>query len=253
MEQENTMAQGGTRVRSLRVAATLIVAAGLASAAFAQDSPEGILQRTRATYAALSSYSDSGVVVVEFSASAQDRHTFTTYFSRAPRHFLFDFHKERGDRFVVWGDPDAYHTWWKTTDQQSDYPNPKNVDAINLSDFPTAGSVTKITTLLYPKAALVGALSHFADATLDGTEDIGGQRCFRLVGRTSDLYGATGKEVNFRKLTVWIDAKSLLVRQVREESKAPPGALNRKTTTMTPEANPSLAESRFKFTPPASE
>jgi outer membrane lipoprotein-sorting protein len=219
----------------------------------AEESADAIVSRTRATYAALNSYSDRGVVLREYSDNNKDRHTFTTFFNRAPRHFLLEFHKQGGDQFEIWGDPDAYHTWWKTTGQASDYPNPNNIPALNLNDYTTLGLSTKIPSLLYAKAPIVGALSHFADATVDGTEDVGGAHCYRLVGHTSDVYGATGKEVNLRKLTVWIDQKSSLVRQVREESKATPGALNRTTTTYEPQANPTIPDSAFKFTPPDSE
>jgi outer membrane lipoprotein-sorting protein len=223
------------------------------SPTYANESPEAILQHVRETYAAMQSYADHGVVIKEYSESTRDRHTFTTAFNRAPRHFLFDFHKQGGDRFVIWGDPGAFHTWWKTTDQQTDYPNPNNVNAINLNDFPTSGSATKITILLYPKAPLIGALTHFADPGLDGTEKIGGQECYRIVGRTSDIYGATGKEVALRKVTLWIDTKSLLIRQIREEAKATPGSINRLTTTFEPAANPSLPDTAFQFTPPESQ
>jgi outer membrane lipoprotein-sorting protein len=223
------------------------------SPTYADESPDAVVQHVRETYAALQSYADRGVVIREYGESTQDRHTFTTAFNRAPRHFLFDFHKQGGDRFVIWGDPDAFHTWWKTTDQRTDYPNPNNVSAINLNDFPTSGSATKITVLLYSKAPLIGALTHFADPSLEGTEKIGGQECYRIVGRTSDVYGATGKEVALRKVTLWIDTKSLLIRQIREEAKATPGAMNRLTTTFEPAANPSLPNTAFQFTPPESQ
>ena len=55
------------------------------------SSAEDILDRSRAMYAGLNSYSDTGVVVNEFGTSSKERHTFTTYFSRAPRGFYFDF------------------------------------------------------------------------------------------------------------------------------------------------------------------
>src|ERR1700722_16601506 len=168
-------------------AALLVACAGSlrAWAAPASETPENILQRARAMYGELQSYSDTGVVLKEYGPAGspgKDSDTFTTYFKRAHRHFLFDFHKQGGDEFVIWGDPDAFHTWWKTTGVQGDYPNPNNLPAFNLSDFQTAGSATKIPTLLYPKAALVGALTHFADAAVDGTENIGGHPCYRLIG-----------------------------------------------------------------------
>jgi outer membrane lipoprotein-sorting protein len=236
-----------------RTAALATAVLSFASLAHAGQSPEEILERTRATYAALATYADSGIVTVEYGSAAApsgDRHTFATYFERAPRQFLFDFHKAGGDRFVIWGDPGAFHTWWKATAVTTDYPNPNNVPAINLSDFQTSGSATKIPTLLYPKAPLLGALSHFADAELDGTEQIGGHTCYRLLGHTSDLYGQTGKQVNPRRLTLWIDTRSSLIRQVREEARARPGEISRTTTTFDPIANPKLDAGRFRFTPP---
>src|SRR5439155_11559779 len=178
------------------------------------------------------------------------KHTFTTYFNRAPRHFLLDFRKQGGDQFVIWGDPDAFHTWWKTTGQQYDYANPNNAPAIALSGANTAGSALKIPNLLYAKAPLGGNFNNFNDVTLDGTEVIEGRRCQRLIGRASDVYEASVKEVANRRMTVWVDAESLLIRQIREESKALPGQRSRTTTTYQPEVNPALDNSRFKFVPP---
>jgi len=51
---------------------------------------------------------------------------------------MFDYRKpQRRPEIVIWGDPDAFHVWWKTTGQVTEYPNPKNTGAITLSDFPT--------------------------------------------------------------------------------------------------------------------
>jgi outer membrane lipoprotein-sorting protein len=214
------------------------------------ENPDDILQRTRAMYVSLGSYADTGIVLSEYGSSSQDRHTFTTYFNRNPRHFILDFRKQGGDQYVIWGDPDAFHTWWKTTGQQYDYPNPNNVTAISLSGLNTGASALKIPTLLYGKSSLAAALLNIADPVLDGTEEVGGKRCYRLMGRASDLYGRTGKEVNVHKITVWIDAESLLIRKVLEEWKTLPGNRSRTITTFEPKANPSLEDSRFKFAPP---
>lgn len=211
---------------------------------------EDILQRTREMYVSLRSYADTGVVLSEYGSSSQDRHTFTTYFNRNPRHFILDFRKQGGSRYVIWGDPDAFHTWWNTTGQQYDYPNPNNISAISLSGMNTGGTALKIPTLLYGKSALAAALLVIADPVLDGTEEVGGRRCYRLAGRASDVYAATGKEVNIHRITVWIDTEALLIRKVLEESKPLPGQRSRTTTTFEPKANPSLDDSRFKFVPP---
>jgi len=78
-----------------------------------------------------------------------------TYFNRDPRGFYFDFQKNGGaDRYVIWGDPEAFHTWWKTTGVKADYPNPNNTGAFSTADPQTAGSAMKIPPLLYAKAGL---------------------------------------------------------------------------------------------------
>jgi outer membrane lipoprotein-sorting protein len=215
----------------------------------AQDA-EQILQKTRDAYLALKSYSDTGEIIQEYGHDSKDKHTFTTYFTRAPRHFFLEFMKHGGDRYVIWGDPDAFHTWWKTTGQQLDYPNPDNIPAISQSGYNTQEAALKIPTLLYGKSQLAAAMLAIADPVLDGTDQLARHRCYRIAGRASDTYRATGKEVNIHRITVWIDADSYLVRQVREEWKASPGNINRKTTIYQPQANPTLDESRFKFVPP---
>jgi hypothetical protein len=244
----------GRLARSL-AATILFCLATVARGVLAADTPETIMQRTHDVYGALATYYDTGVVLDEYGAAATpstSRHSFATYFRRSPRNFLFDFHKQGDERFVIWGGPDAFHTWWSATSTQVDYPNPNNLPAINSSDYQTVGSATKIPTLLYPKAALVGALSHFADPKLDGTEVIAGHPCHRLVGVTSDLYGLTGNEVNRRKLTLWIDVQTLLVRQVREEWQATPGQIHRTTTTFDPTASVAIDDTHFSFVPPRS-
>lgn len=214
------------------------------------QSADSILQKSRDTYAQLKSYADTGTVINEYGASSEDKHAFATAFNRSPRHLLLDFHKQGGDRYVVWADPEAFHTWWKTTGQQTDYPNPNNAPAINLSDYNSQGIALKVPTLLYGRA-FGAAMLKLADATVDGTEDIAGHHCNRIVGRMSDVYTATGKEVNIRKATVWIDMESFLVRKMVEEAKAPPGQRNRKVTMYEPQANPTLDEAKLKFTPPS--
>jgi len=214
---------------------------------------EDVLTRSRATYEALKSYSDTGVVLKEYgyaTSPARDRHVFTTFFSRVPRGFYFEFNKEGGDRYIIWGDPEVFHTWWKTTSVRSDYPNPNNVGAFSGADVQTAGSSSKIPSLLYSKASLPSDFAKFTDATVAGDEDVDGHKCHRLAGTTGDVYAATGREVNVRKMTVWIDADSFLIRKIVEEWKPLPGQVSRTTTTFEPQANPLLDASRFKFTPP---
>jgi len=214
------------------------------------QSAESILQKARDTYGQLKSYADTGSVMNEYGSSSVDKHSFSTAFSRSPRHFLLDFHKQGGDQYVIWADPDAFHTWWKTTGQQIDYPNPNNVPAIGMSGQNTAQAALKIPTLLWGKT-FSSAMLNIADAQLDGAEAIGGRHCHRISGRASDTYTATHKEVNIRKVTLWIDADSFLVRKMTEEFKALPGQRSRMITTYEPQANATLDDASFRFTAPA--
>ena len=238
------------RMRNLFVASCLLLLMLRPLALHAEETPAVIVEHTRSLYAALSSYSDTGTVFKEYGQTGHDQFSFTTAFNRTPRHVLFDYGKSGGDRYVVWADPEAFHVWWKATGQVTEYPNPRNSGAITLSDYPTGAAISKIVPLLYAKANLPGAMQNFDTARLAGTEEVGGSRCYRLEGSTSDSYAATGNKVNVRKITVWIDSTSYLIRRVLEDSPAPAGSLNRTTTTFDPKANPRINDDSFKFAPP---
>lgn len=239
---------GDMSIKSLGTSILLLMLGPMAL--HAEESPAAILEHVRSAYGALSSYSDSGTVLYEYAPTAHDEHKFSTAFNRNPRHFLLDFRKGSGDRIVITGDPDAFHTWWRTTGQVADFPNPKNTGAITLNEFPTNAVSTKVPSLLYAKANLPGAFQYFVPERDAGIEPCGEKKCHRLEGGTSDQYVGTGKQVNSRKLTVWIETDTYLVRKVIEDAPSPPGTLNRTTTSFIPQANPQLADEVFKFTPP---
>jgi hypothetical protein len=154
---------------------------------------------------------------------------------------------------VIWGDTDAFHTWWKATGVNADYANPNNAPAINLSGFPTLGAATKIPAVFYPKAPLFGALSHLYDVVLLPSESIDGHDCVRLAGHASDQYGSTGNAVNLRSIILWIDSASLLIRKVREKRESTGGQVSRTTTLFRPMANPAVEKDQFRFQPLAAK
>jgi len=235
----------------MRTTTAFFICAGvLTSAPGRTYNVQELLDQTRAVYAALDSYSDTGVVVHEYGTSSQDQHTFNTSFKRNPRGFLLDFHKQGGDRYVIWGEPEAFHTWWKTTGQQYDYKNPNNASAISGSSQNTSGAALKIPTLLYGKSSLAAALLNMEGPAVSGTENLGGGRCYRVTGRASDRYSASGAEVNVHRITLWVDAESLLIRQVVEEWTPLPGQRSRLITTYQPQANPALTVDAVRFIPP---
>jgi len=214
---------------------------------------DGLLERSRALYAGLQTYADSGSVLREYGQSSSDLHRFTTHFRRTPRGFVFDFTKQSRERYVVWGDPDAFHTWLSSTGQRFDYPNPRNATAISGSGVNTSDAVLKIPPLLYSKAALGGFFDSLGAVVTEGSEKVDGHPCVRLASTASTAYEATGKLANQRKVTVWIDSESLLIRQIREEWPPLPGQRSRVTTTIEPEANPKLDDNPLKFVVPGSK
>lgn len=215
------------------------------------------LAQSRAAYAALQSYADTGSVVYEFGSDvshpSKERHRFRTLFRR-PRSFLFDFLKQGTDRYVVWADDQAFHSWWKTTGVQYDYPKGQGAGAFSGGVVQTKGSLIMIPPMLFAGAGLVGPLTQFGDAEDDGKEAIDGHDCVRLVGVAKDVY-PSGKEVNVRKVIVWIDAKTMLVRRVFEDTPrgGMAGSVSRYTTSVDPQANPRLDDAAFSFTPPSTQ
>jgi hypothetical protein len=235
----------------------LLLAAAIAPSGLphppAASAPD-ILAQSRAAYAALNTYADSGTVELEYGTPGnivREYHTFRTYFRR-PRSFYFEFVKQRDtDRYVVWSDAEAFHSWWRSLGTQQDFPKGSGAAAFAQGTVPTSGSLPQIASLLWPDAALVSTLSELGEVTDAGTEAVDGRPCHKLTAFASSRYGRTGREVNARPVTVWIDVQTLLVRKVVEDS--PRGTvadfLNRTTTVFRPHANPPLDEVSFRFTP----
>jgi len=222
----------------------LHAAAGLPTA-------EDILERSRAKYASLKSYSDTGTVATQYHSTVE-QHAFTTYY-RAPRHFFFEFRKnpkESKERYVIWcPDGEDFQDWWSATGNTAHHGRNPNVFA--LASYPTKGSALQIPPLLFPKAEMQGPISGLREYRLAGTEDVNGRSCYKLVGKLALAY-KTGAVTEAHPTTVWIDAEILLVRKVFEDSSTA-GSLSTTTTTFEPEADPTLDESRFKFTPPSGQ
>jgi outer membrane lipoprotein-sorting protein len=232
-------------------------AGALAVACLCPVSPsaeDDILARSRAHYASLKSYSDTGTVVYEYGTASVSRHTFKTYY-RAPRHFYFEFTEDKADggsRLAIWCEGTDFQSWWTDTGVHNTYPRGQGASAFISSASFSAGSASQIPSLLFASAGLVSTLSELADMTAAATEVINGRTAHKLTGIARSMYG-TGYVTNVRQTTVWIDAETLLVRKIFEDT--PKGALagsrRRITTTFEPQANPTLEDSRFKFVVPS--
>lgn len=220
-------------------------------------SPADILAQSRSKYAALKSYSDTGTVTVEYkgpddpAAPTADHHTFSTYY-RSPRQFIFDFAKDptvSDEHYVVWVDGGDFSSWWSATKVRDDYPKGQGGNAFALGTFPTKGSIMQISPLLFAEGGLHGPLTDFKALKADEFEDVNKHRCHKLVGEVGLAYG-TGAVTGVTPTTIWIDAESLLVRKVFEDTPKNTPGVSRTTTTFEPVADPKIDDAKFKFTPP---
>jgi outer membrane lipoprotein-sorting protein len=215
-------------------------------------SSDDVLAKTLSAYAGLKSYSDTASVDTEFgprNGLVREHHTFKTFF-RGPRHFLLDFVKaDNADRFVIWADDEAFHTWWQATGVAEVYPKGQGAGAFVAGGTPTLNALMQIAPLLFSGAGLTGPVTEFGDGKLAGTEAINGHPCQKLVGVGKSVYGMSGNVVNVRQMAIWIDAQTSLVRRVFEDS-SDGATVSRTTTTFDPQVNPALDDAKFLFTPP---
>jgi outer membrane lipoprotein-sorting protein len=241
------------RIFSLGVTAFFLSAAGL-HAADKAVSADDLLIRSRAKYAALKSYADTGTVITEYNpgagATLTERHKFTTYF-RAPKQFSFEFKAESTERLAIWIDGAEVQSWWSATGVHDTYPQGQGASGFAMATLPTKGSVVQIASLLFP--GLQSATTDLTEARLIGSESIGGKTCHKIAGIVALAY-SNGVVTSTRPTTVWIDAESLLLRKIVEDTPrgSPGGIIDRVTTIFEPRANPDLKGLQFRFSIPAS-
>jgi len=218
--------------------------------------PEDVLEQSRAKYAALKTYSDSGTVITEYALGNSDplvveKHTFTTFY-RAPRQYFFEFKKDPNvadERFVIWVDNADFNTWWSSTNVHETYPKGQGTQAFALGAFPTKNAAMQLAPMLFAQAGLHGPVVDLKLLSSDQVEQVNGHRCHKIVGEVGLAYG-TGTVTNIRPTTIWVDAESMLIRKVLEDTpKGEPG-VDRVTTTFDPQADAQIDDAHFKFSPP---
>ena len=209
------------------------------------------LDQSRAKYAAMKTYSDTGTVTVEYGTPgvsgppSADHYSFSTLY-RAPRQFLFDFRADpaSGDgRLVIWSDGAEFNTWWSETKTHEVYPLGQGATAFAVTAYPTKNAAMMIAPLLFSQAGLHGSITDLKLLRTDPVETVNGHRCYKLVGEVALAYG-TGAT------TIWIDVETMLVRKILEDTPKDAAAVDRITTTFEPMAEPKIDDSKFKFAPP---
>ena len=226
---------------------------------------EDVLAKTRAAYATLTSYADSGTVLDE-ATGFSDRSTFRTLFTREPRQLLIDYRAveseyKAGNRIplnthvVLWLDNGDLQTWSSKTQAHETYPadGGQQVNALKNAAYFTAGISVLTPSHLYTKSGLPSPVHATEEAEADGFETVNGRRCFRILGVERWRY-PSGRETGVRAITLWIDAETYLIHKVFEDTPKgmPRGSISRRTTTIRHQANPKLEPAQFRFAVPAS-
>ena len=245
------------------VVAALSVVVALAPNDKAAFDAEDALQRSSAAYAALTGYADSGTVVEQTSGFA-DKYAFRTYFTRQPRNLLLDFsmiESEYNNGFkikgtsgtVIWMENGLLQTYDARTRAHETYPEDggRQVDALKSAGYGTKGVSVLVPSLLYTKAGMVSVIQATEEATAAGTENVDGHPCLKVTGIERWRY-PSGQVTGVRQVTIWIDARTYLIRKIFQDTpkSMARGAIERRTTTFRPYANPSLEPTRFRFTVP---
>lgn len=215
--------------------------------------PVELLTKVRATYAALDSYSDQGTIVLEEqpigATMIREQYRFVTRYG-APRRFYFDFRKGAGpdaERFVIWCGGDTFHSWWSATRVAEEYPQGQGAQAFAMGMLPTAGTALLIPPLLFQNAGLQGALVTMTEPRYGGAQKLGGRLVHLLTGSVRLNHWSESVRVT----TLWIDAETLMIHKVFEDSPTGQGAaIQRATTTFEPKPNARIEAAQFHFVPP---
>ena len=227
----------------------------------AQGTLPDVLTRSIALYPTLTTYTDSGNVVEEHTGLVE-RARFTTAF-RAANDFFFEYSHHLSEyptgqkianptHLVLWMSGGEMQKWdgaLKTHDVIVDAG--AQVGALAAAGGATANGAILIMSLIFVKAGIMGPLQELVDATLAGEEAVGGRRCHKVTGVARSVY-PSGAIANIRRLTIWIDAETLLIRKVFEDTPKgyPAGSIFRRTVTLEPRANVPLDDARFRYKVP---
>jgi len=247
------------RLRLTSAIAGLVVLFVHSAAGAAGVDPNQLLAQSRAAYAALHSYSDSGSLTTTYRSPGApaivEHFTFATAY-QPPRQFLFDFRREPRFgvmRFVIWANGAEFNTWWSDTKVHDSYPQGQGATAFAMGSEPTKTSALAIAPLLFATAGLHGALTDLSDLKNSGTEQVDSHLCHKLVGKFGLAYGS-GNVRGARTTTIWIDTQSALVRKIFEDTPdgTAGGFTNQIAVTIDPKANPKIDPKVFAVSVPRS-
>lgn len=225
-----------------------------------------VLARSIALYPTLKSYADTGTVVVDTSGENWERSKFRTYFRKNADYsdLYFDFQGVNfksgqsiiatpDERRVLWMSNGELQSFDQKTREHESFPRAggRQPSVLQGAGHQTRGASMLIFSLIYAKANLPGTILQIQQSADAGFETVNGHRCHKVMGTAASYY-PSGQITGIRPVTVWVDAESLLIRKVFEDSPKgmPPGSYYRVTITLDPQANPELDDSKFQFKVP---
>jgi outer membrane lipoprotein-sorting protein len=210
-------------------------------------SAEEILEEMVVTYAGLDSYRDAiGVnVIAEGDAAPARRLLVDTAFER-PGLFRFRLH-EIGDAagddhrliYVVWSDGQGVRSWSAANGWVREFSSIEH--ALGGPTGISYQTATRIPALLMPEMLWGSGMRHLKDAVLLGEESIDHHDCFKLEATTG------GSD---RRLTLWLDKRSFLLRQIYDARRRDDGSIIQMTAIYAPQGNPEVFANEFEFEPP---
>ena len=222
-----------------------------------------VLAKMKAAYVALNSYADTGTVVDDVGGFA-DKSQFRTFYTRDPRNLFIEFKGVESlykngyripytNRLVFWMQKGELEKWDQTGTHET-FPSDGGgqVNALKSASYGSAGITILIPSLVYTKANLATPIQAMEEPTAAGYETIGNRRCYKVMGVERWRY-PNGRITGVRPITIWIDAETLLIRKILQDTPkgSAVGRINTRTIVLDAQANPKLDLSVFAFKVPA--
>lgn len=223
-----------------------------------------VMTRSIAAYAALKAYSDNGTVEVE-SPGMLERAKFTTHFRRPDGDLYLDYQgietyytatKSKVDldmyRTVIWMLKGQMETYDRSLQAHNIIEAGGQAQALTVAIPATNGISTLLPSLLYPQAKMRSTFFEIEEASEAVLDNVGKHRCHRIKGIAAQYY-PSGARTGVRPVTLWIDADTLLLRKVFEDTPKgyTLGSYRRVTVTIDPQPNPALDDAKFQFKVPS--
>ncbi len=178
--------------------------------ALAKPTASEILNKVRATYAGVASYSDKGLVDTIYydlksgKKTNREQKPFETEFDRA-KLLKFEYAEQTlsglKDRFVIFSDFNKTSSYSELTKETN---SGKSLEtALGAAAEVSEGSSWLVPALLLSLSGTCSVL-NLDLAAVKGSEDIAGRGCYKL----------SGKECDGEKVTLWVDSKLFLLRKI---------------------------------------